>query len=197
MSNRRTTRGFVLPPVGSPTDKTVITLPYNGNAVTEKSFSFSFSCFDRTHELFNLGDTTGDGTVGGPWFLCLLDCLKSTCNSTFAELQQSHTHDLHPIDWSKTNTCAPPSSQQCEYWQFRINKSKGRIIGTIIDKVFYIVYLDAHHNLVDSDGYGKAVRYCAPSSLYETLIKRIADYEEQVRHLQEENQVYKDLFNEK
>ena len=197
MNNPRTTKGFVLPPVSSPTEKIVKTLPYNGNAVTEKSFSFSFSCFDRTHELFNLGDTTEDGTVGGPWFLDLLDCLKSVCNSTFAELQQSHTHDLHPIDWSKTNTCAPPCSQQCDYWQFRINKSKGRIIGTIIDNVFYIVYLDAHHNLTDSDGYGRAVQYYAPLSIYEAQEKKIVDYEERIRHLQEENQAYEDIFNGK
>ena len=43
-------KGFVLPSVGSPTENIVKTLPYNGNVVTEKGFSFSFSCFDRTHD---------------------------------------------------------------------------------------------------------------------------------------------------
>ena len=46
-------------------------------------------------------------------------------------------------------------------------------------------------------GYGKAIRYCAPLSTYEILVQRIADYEEQIHHLQEENQAYEDLFNGK
>lgn len=197
MSKPKTTNGFILPKISSPPGETKITLPYNGNAVTEKSFSFSFSCFNRTHELFNLGGTTDDGTVGGAWFLDFLDCLKSVSNLTCAELRQSHTHDLHQIDWAKTNTNAPPSNQQCDYWQFRVSKSKGRVIGTIIDNVFYIVYLDAHHNLTDSEGYGKAEYYAVPLSVYEQQEQKIASCEAEIQHLREENKAYEEIFNEK
>lgn len=160
-------------------------LPFNGTAVTEKSFSFSFACFDRSHELFNLGDTTSDGVVGGKWFLDLLDCLKSVSNKSITELKNS-LHDLHPITWSKTNTKAPDNSEQCDYWQFRINKSKGRIIGFLIDGVFYIVWLDPHHNLTDSEGYGGVKNYRAGLSIYETQEKTISELNDRIEYLQNE-----------
>ena len=129
-------------------------LPFNGAAVTNKKFSFSFACFDRTHELFNLGGDGEDGIVKGKWFVVLLDCLKSVSNKTIMELRQSKTHNLHPINWNSTNTTAPKNSEQLEYWQFRISKSKGRVIGFIIDSVFCVVWLYVCHNLTDSEGYG-------------------------------------------
>ena len=124
-------------------------------------FSFSFACLDMENEYFNLGGTAEDGTVGGKWFWHLLECLKSVSNKTIAELKNS-VHDLHPVDWSKTNVKCP-SDNQAEYWQFRINKSRGRIIGMLIDNVFYIVWLDPHHNLTDSEGYEKAKKFPKPN----------------------------------
>ena len=57
------------------------------------------------------------------------------------------THDLHPIDWDKTNTRPPMGYGQLEYWQFRLDKSNGRVIGVIIDSVFYVIWLDPYHNI--------------------------------------------------
>ena len=90
------------------------TLPFNGKAVSEKSFSFSFACFDRSHELFNLGDTSATGTVSANWFLDLLDCLKSVSNMNISEMLTS-LHDLHPVDWNKTNTSAPSALSRSRY----------------------------------------------------------------------------------
>lgn len=129
-----------------------VQLPFNGSIVEDKGVSFSFSCFDRKHELFNLGGNDKDGTVGGKWFLRLLDCLKSVSGKTIGDLRRS-THDLHPVKWNSANV-ACPSSNQAEYWQFRIDKSHGRVIGILIDSVFYVVWLDPYHNLADSEGYG-------------------------------------------
>ena len=141
------------------------TLPYNGSALTEKRFAFSFACFDRVHPYFNLGDDgTPDGAVSGKWFLDLLDCLKSVSNHTISELRSS-IHDLHPIDWSKTNA-RPHGFDYLEYWQFRISKSKGRVIGFKIENTFYVVWLDPHHNLTDSEGYEKAKKRRPPSGNY-------------------------------
>lgn len=151
-----------LPSVKIPVETIHIILPFNGSAVTDKKFSFSFVCFDRTHELFNLGGDGEDGVIKGKWFIELFDCLKSVSNKTITELRQSKTHDLHPIDWDNTNTLAPKNSEQLEYWQFRINKSKGRVIGFMIDGVFYVVWLDPYHNLTDSKGYGTITKYSAP-----------------------------------
>ena len=92
----------------------------------------------------------------------LFDCLKSIGNKTITELKQSKTHNLHPIDWSNTNTSPPKDYEQLEYWQFRINKSRGRVIGIIIDGIFYVVWFDPYHNLTDSEGYGTIRTYPAP-----------------------------------
>lgn len=195
MSNRKTTKSkFTLPQVSNKISKGVVTLPYNGKLVSEKSFSFSFSCFDRTHKLFNLGDSTDTGTLPANWFIDLLDCLKSISGMTVPEMRRS-MHDLHPIDWKHANTTKPDSQEQCEYWQFRINKSKGRVIGFLIDAVFYIVWLDPHHNLTNSEGYGTATVYGAGQSIYEKQKSEIEQLHDHIDELNEQIETYKDIFN--
>ncbi len=193
MSNHKTTKGIKLPEVKDKIEDRKKTLPFNGSAVTEKSFSFSFACFDRKHKLFNLGDKTSGGVVGGSWFVELMDCFKSVSNMTVPELRVS-MHDLHPIDWDKTNTRAPDGGEQREYWQFRINKSKGRVIGFIIDGVFYIVWLDPHHNLTNSEGYEGAVEYKAALSTYELNDMKIEQLKQQVESLKDDLQVAEELL---
>ena len=153
-----------------------VKLPYNGSAVSEQGFSFSFACFDRTHDLFNLGGKSENGTVGGPWFIDLMDCLKSISNMTFAQACSS-MHELHPVDWKNANAKCPTDDNQREYWQFRINKSKGRVVGILIDSVFYVVWLDRHHNLSNSAGYGGVNKFSQGKSLYELQEERIQDLE--------------------
>ncbi|MFM9414119.1 hypothetical protein ACKQTC_07040 [Peptococcus simiae] len=188
------TKKIKLPPVSAELSDHTKTLPYNGNAVTEKSFSFSFACFDRTHELFNLGSKDRGKSVSGEWFIELMDCFKSVSNKTISELKSS-LHDLHSIRWDKTNTKPPLYSGQYEFSQFRINKSKGRIIGFIVEGVFYIVWLDPHHNLTDSAGYGGAIKYPPGLSLYEKQEKKISSLEKRVLYLEEELKTAEELLD--
>ena len=92
----------------------------------------------------------------------MLDVLKEASKKTIQELKKP-PFELHPVKWKNANTMRPKNSEQCEFWQFRISKSKGRIIGILIESVFYIVWLDLYHNLTDSDGYGGIKRYANPS----------------------------------
>lgn len=138
-----------------------VVLPFNGALVKQSGFSFSFSCFDRKHELFNLGGKENDGTVGGKWFIRLLDRLKDASGKTITELKNS-LFDLHPVDWATANTNCPTKIEQAEYWQFRVDKSHGRVIGILIGTIFYVVWLDPYHNLTDSDGYGGVNKFPAP-----------------------------------
>ena len=187
------TKKINLPAVDISSEKEKIALPFNGNAVTAKSFSFSFACFDRTHQLFNLGDNTNDGVVSGKWFLDFLDCLKSVSNKTLPEIKAS-LHDLHPVDWGKANTSPPNGYEQYEYWQFRINKSKGRVIGFITQGVFYVVWLDPHHNLTDSVGYPGIVKHYAGLSLYETQEAKILELQEEIKKLKSELEIAAELI---
>ena len=147
-----------LPPVKPPNLK--IALPFNGEVVKEKMLSFSFSALDLDHEYFNLGGAATDKTVGGKWFLDLLKCLKSVSQKTIPELKNS-MYKLHPVDWENANVKCPDDNQ-AEYWQLRINKSRGRVIGKLIDNIFYIIWLDPHHNLTNSEGYGTVKKFPKP-----------------------------------
>ena len=137
-------------------------LPFNGSIVAEKKLLFSFSAFDRHHKLFNLGGSDDDKTVGGMWFIKLFETFKSVSNKTITELMNKSTHDLHRVNWQNANTTPPKGYEQLEYWQLRLNKSSGRVIGVMIDNIFYVIWLDPYHNLFDSEGYGGVKKYPEP-----------------------------------
>ena len=130
--------------------------------VDNLKFLYSFVSFDRNHELFNLGG------VKTSWFLELLDCLKEVSSKTIPELKGGK-YDLHPVDWNNSNTTQPKEHSQQEFWQFRLSKSKGRVVGYKIENVFYIVWLDVNHNLANSEGYGTIKYYDKPKTDYELL----------------------------
>ncbi len=185
MSKRKTINNVNLPKVSIPEPSASQKLPYNGQVIADSGrFSFSFVCFDRTEKLFNLGSNEPDKTVSGKWFIDLMDCLKSISGMTVNEAVCS-MHDLHRIDdWKKTNMKQPLKGyEQQEYYQFRINKSKGRVIGILIDSVFYVVWLDPHHNLTNSVGYGGANIYKPALSLYEEREKQIAEQAAEIKKL--------------
>lgn len=185
--NRKAT-DVSLPKVSLPKEE-VIKLPFGGKPTTKENLIFSFSCFDRSHKLFNLGGIR-DG-----WFLDLLDCLKNISIIKIYETKGS-TYDLHPVDWSISNTPKPESSEQYEFWQFRINKSKGRIIGILIDAVFYVVWLDPHHNLTNSEGYRGPTYYSPGKSEYEQNIEILKELKEENIKLKAELKASEDLLEE-
>lgn len=165
---------------------------------TNKKVIFSFDFLDRYHELFNMGDNKNNplSTEIG-WFLDLLDCLNNVSKMTRSEFKNNKTYDLHPVNWKGANVSCPTSMEQYEWWQFRINKSKGRIIGIFIENCFHIVWLDKHHNLTNSEGYGKESLYKAPLSLYENQKWELSNAYNRIKELEEENSIYKELFDYK
>lgn len=185
---------FNIPIPSTPSSSGQFQLPYHGTVVSDRGFSFSFAAFDRSHKLFNLGDdSVRSGVVSGKWFIDLLDCLKDVSKMTVNEMKTS-MHDLHPVDWDKANTSMPSESHQCEYWQFRINKSKGRVIGVMTGGVFYVVWLDPHHNLTNSEGYGTENWYKPALSLYETQEMTITQLQKENERLIEELKAAEELL---
>jgi len=178
MRKRKTTR--ILTKVEEKENLGKPLLPYNHDVVREKGFFFSFARFDRNHELFCLGSNGQEKVVNSAWFLDLLDCFKDVSTKTVMELRNSSTYDLHPVNWSNANAKCPDENTQADFWQFRINKSKGRIIGCLIDHVFYITWLDRYHNFTDSEGYGGVQYFPRPKSVFE-------QHEEEIENLKLEN----------
>lgn len=178
------------------------TLPYNGKVASQASVVFSFARFDREHELFNLGDDlTKPRPLPEEWFVSLLESLKEASSRTIPELKNP-PFQLHPVKWDNANASKPADDSQLEYWQFRLTKSTGRVIGFIIPsdeslRVFYIVWLDAHHNLTDSEGYGTTTYYARPFSAYERL-ERICEYQrQQIEKLKSDLNAMEELLDEK
>lgn len=164
---------------------------------SEKIF-FSFDFLDRYHELFNMGDNKNNplSTEVG-WFLELLDCLNNVSKMTKLEFKSNTTYDLHPVNWDGANVNCPSDMEQYEWWQFRISKSKGRVIGIFIENCFHIVWLDRYHNLTNSEGYGKENYYKVPLSLYEMKEIELRKAYDRIKELEEKNSIYEDLFDNK
>lgn len=59
------------------------------------------------------------------------------------------------------------------------------------------VWLDPHHNLTDSEGYGTATYYKHPLSEYEKSCQTIAALEKRVKELEEELQIADELLDAK
>ena len=164
------------------------------NPLKENEIIFSFKFFTREHSLFNLSDR--NKAVNGTWFLELLNCLSEVAKLTISELKQFSKFQMHPINWETTNIDCPILDKEEDFWQFRINKSKGRIIGFLIDNLFYIVWLDYHHNLTSCEGYGGAESYKYALSDYELLEQQLNDTKEQVKILRKENEELEEMLNE-
>ena len=168
------------------------------NAKENEKVLFSFDFLDRYHELFNMGDNKNNplSTEVG-WFLDLLDCLNNVSKMSRIEFKENTTYDLHPVNWNGANVGCPENMEQYEFWQFRISKSKGRIIGIFIENCFHIVWLDRYHNLTNSEGYGKEKRFNIPLSLYEIKEIELNRAYDRIRELEEENNAYEDLLGYK
>ena len=132
----------------------------------DKKLIFSFHYFDREHPLFNIGN------VEQEWYLELFDCLHEVSKLKFTDLFGT-TYDLHEAAKERVNTKPPliieQSKGKIELYQFRLDKSSGRVFGIYYDGIFYVIWLDKHHNYQDSPGYGKAKYYPKPKTTYERL----------------------------
>ena len=121
--------------------------------------------------------------------------MKEISGKKISELKGSK-FDLHPIDWKNVNMKRPESSDQLEYWQLRFDKSSGRIVGVKYENIFYVVWLDPHHNTSDSEHYEKAKAYQRPLSTYEIQCQLIEEFNQKIQHLTQENEEYRQTFDE-
>ncbi len=163
----------------------------------EECMTFSFIYFNRTHELFNCG------RVSDGWFLNLFDCLKTISDLTKQQFLYDHRYkahyDPHQHDWDKVDVGKRYNFKE-EYfnqykddcWQFRLSSSKGRVHGFIQGNVFYVVWLDPHHNFYPDERFGGAKYFDAPLTpyqeleiMYDSLVQKNKDLEQNIEELYE------------
>ena len=135
---------------------------------------FSFELLEvAKNGLFNLGTNPQQKSLDNEhWIYDFLEALNDVSGIELAILRNKPYY-LHPVKWKDANVKKPAAQGQAEWWQFRLNKSKGRIIGLLVKGIFYVVWLDKHHNFCDSDGYGKACVYRYTKSSFEMLSEEI------------------------
>lgn len=136
----------------------------------EQNVIFSWKFFDRHHAYFNLGD------IGVEWFVNCLDTMKDVSNMPLKDFQR-HSHPplrVHRHEWNRvsaTYPLPPVLVQEIENdtYQFAISRANGRVHGFIIDNLFFVVWLDPHHNLYPMERHG-GLTYCDhPADCYDCL----------------------------
>lgn len=90
------------------------------------------------------------------WFVELLDAFKEASSRNWIELKTKDRH-AYKHDWNSTNFTFEfdvDTIDQYEGGQFSLNKSRGRVHGFIVGNVFYVYWLDPHHNMNNDKKYG-------------------------------------------
>jgi len=159
---------------------------------------FSFIYFNRYHELFTCGKAS-DG-----WFLVLFDHLKEISKLTkkeflFNQRYKNH-YDAHQHDWDRhdeTRRYPLPEGMfeqiKDDCWQFRLSSSNGRVHGFMIENVFYVVWLDPHHNFYPDERFGGEKYFAAPLTPYQELEIEYESLKEKHASLEKD---YEDLWAE-
>ncbi len=179
--------------------RSLISIVDKGN-IKEKHnehLKFSFIYFDRAHKLFNCG------RVEASWFIELVDHLREVSRLTKSEFlhdqKYKRHYETHRHPWGKLEHRYPLDETYFEQikdecYQFRISSSKGRVHGFFILNIFYVVWLDPHHNLYPNDKFGGEKYYDVPQTSYEILedhynkaLEEIKVYEGMLEELENEN----------
>lgn len=136
---------------------------------------FSFQLLNRSHQAFNLGGKNVD------WFLGFIDSLKDLSILTRQQLKnelskyyRSHGHDFTQLKYSYEDEGIDEEFiAQAEVLQYSLGKSKGRIHGLLLGNRFYVIWIDANHNLYPSDKHGGEKIYSYPQSDYEKMEQKL------------------------
>jgi hypothetical protein len=125
----------------------------------QENIVFTFSYFNSSHAISAHGQDAA-------YFHDLLERLKAMCGFKVKEFREAHAAAYNPksirahkIDWTH-HKCSQkgfgvPQREDLDAigWQFTVSKSKrGRVHGFLIDRVFYVVWLDPEHKLYPWDG---------------------------------------------
>lgn len=160
---------------------------------SNEKLRFSFKLFDRTHKAFNLGG------IDASWYLTLLDTLQDLSTLTWKQVREERQkkYDPHPYTWEKCNykfKFDEESLKQFEAFQLRLDKSNGRIHGFLVGNIYYVYWLDPHHNMFDSPGYGSVEFYQPVPTLYEKALAEKNHLAQENEKLNDEIKIYEELF---
>lgn len=158
------------------------------NLVLKDNDNVLFSFQDLSeNKYFNLDATCEN------WSLELLKCMKVVSGISKGEIvagKYSGKHSTLRIHNHKDANPPCPLPDRIdleEFYQIRLAKSKGAIHGVFVENIFYVIWLDPHHNMYPDDRYG-GLKVITPPK---TCCK---DRDEIIEQLNEELEVYKQIL---
>lgn len=148
--------------------------------------TFSFESLQLENDYFCL-----DGTCEN-WSKELLVMLSTVSKFSEIELRSQaggKTLRFHYHNNEKAQFNPPCNINPEEFSQIRISKSKGGIHGVLVGSIFYVIWLDPHHNMYPDDRYGGLKRANKPAK---TCCK---DRDEEIERLMKENEELIDMLD--
>ncbi|PWJ64461.1 MULTISPECIES: hypothetical protein [unclassified Fibrobacter] len=127
----------------------------------EPGLSFSFRYFSQEQ---NFGLRDG---CDGSWFVSFLNGVRELCCYTLSEFITNkplqNKFRFHPVNFSKDAVSITRASlksipeeirdndKEYPFFELNVTTSRGRYFGFFDNSVFYVVYLDRHHNMYPMD----------------------------------------------
>ncbi|MCL6559413.1 MAG: hypothetical protein K6U74_11575 [Firmicutes bacterium] len=160
--------------------------------------NFSFIYLDLEHEAFNCGGTK----VG--WFFHLFEILGEISRMKRNEFrfESVRRFRIHPHDWDRAAykfnlpDALMEQLEEDKCIQFSLSQADGRVHGFMIDNVFYVVWLDPHHNLYPMERHGGLKLYERPVTPYEELLQEHESLKERYRELEEDRRELWEMLND-
>lgn len=90
----------------------------------------------------------------------------------------------------------PDGVELKDCYQIRISKSKGGIHGVFNENIFYVIWLDPLHNMYPDDRYGGLRKVKPGSTCCKDRDQIIDQLQESVNKLKEENEMYRETFEQ-
>lgn len=154
---------------------------------------FSFAALEK-NEYFNIDVTCHN------WASELFDLLKNVSGLTKKYLLTNCSHRpyrVHNHVNAKPPCAWPKDVLADDFYQISVGTSKGRIHGTFVDNVFYIIWFDPLHNLYPDDKHGGLTVIRPPEKCCKHWDDELKDLYKKIEELEEEKQTLYQLLEEK
>lgn len=149
------------------------------------------------NEYFNLD------AICNNWFNDLLQMLKDVSNIELKRIQagefsgKNSTLRIHNHDEIELPCKLPYDIDLDDFWQMRISTSKGGIHGIFYENIFYVIWLDPHHNMYPDDKFGglKKIKR-PPESCCKERDEELKKLNDENLELKKENQYLTNILDE-
>ncbi|WP_111292245.1 hypothetical protein [Bacillus safensis] len=150
----------------------------------KRNVVFSWKYFDKDHKVYNCGG------IEMPWIISLVETFKNISSLELKDLRsvegQRRGLRFHQIRWGKVQEEKFNFNEDFfeqirdNCYQLSLSTAKGRFHGFLIDNIFFIVWLDPHHQLELMKDHGGVKTFDFPKNENDILRDRIEFLEQEL-----------------